>query len=199
MHGLRNAGVGTGIGSGPKRWAAADARLSCSKIDSCEVRGGRRREGRCCIARGRQHTTASSPVRALGVAVDRCMIARVQKEEEGRRGHARWSLATYLGLCGRVLILAVGGGAQGGTRSVLASADASSLCQVLLTLCLSNLNLLLLATAAKLIWLEGVLGFELGPSVLGDVALSHGCDAAALCCDVGVLTFCWRGIESTTG
>lgn len=126
------------------------------------------------------------------------MIARVHKEEK-RVDHARRSLATYLGLCGRVLILAVGGGAQGGTRSVLASADASSLCQVLLTLCLSNLNLLLLATAAELIWLEGVLGFELSPSVLGDVALSHGCDAAALCCDVGVLTFCWRGTESTTG
>lgn len=126
------------------------------------------------------------------------MIARVHKEEE-RRDHARWSLATYLGLCGRVLILTVGGGAQGGTRSVLTSADASSLCQVLLTLCLSNLDLLLLTTAAKLIWLEGVLGFELGPSMLGDVALSHGCDAAALCCDVGVLTFCWRGRDEHDG
>lgn len=111
----------------------------------------------------------------------------------------RGSLATYLGFCGRVLILAVGGGAEGGTRSVVASADASSLCQVLLTLCLSNLDLLLLATAAELIWLEGVLGLELGPSMLGDVALSHGCGAAALCCDVCVLTFCWRGRDEHDG
>lgn len=110
---------------------------------------------------------------------------RMERErEDGRR-----LLVAYLGLCGRVLILAVGGGAQGGTGSVVTCADASSLCQVLLSLCLPNLNLLLLTAAAELIWLEGVLCLELGPSVLGDVALSHGCGAAALCRDVCVLTF----------
>ncbi|KUI56758.1 hypothetical protein VP1G_10880 [Cytospora mali] len=92
--------------------------------------------------------------------------------------------ATYLGLGWGSIIITVGGGAQGSTRSVFACADASSLRQVLLALCLSNLDLLLLAATTKLIRLEGVLGLELGPAMLGDVSLSHGCDR---------LWFCFRG------
>lgn len=77
---------------GPKRWVAADARRSCSEQDSCEVRGGRASQGRCCKARGRQQATVPSPARALDVAVDRCMIAKGAQEARVRERlrEGRW-------------------------------------------------------------------------------------------------------------
>lgn len=94
--------------------------------------------------------------------------ARRIVEAKGKGG------GTYLGLCGGGLIVTVGGGTKGSTRSVLTGADASSLGQVLLTLGLADLDLLLLAAAAELLRLEGVLRLELSAAMLGDVALSHG-------------------------
>ena len=82
----------------------------------------------------------------------------------------------YLRLGGRVLIITVGSSTKGSSRSRVASTDTAPLGQVLLALCLANLDLLFLTTATKLIGLEGALGLELGATMLGDIAVSHGCD-----------------------
>lgn len=82
---------------------------------------------------------------------------------------------TYLRLTRGCLIVTVWGSAQGRARSVGSCSNASPLREVLFALGLANLDLLLLATTAQLIGLEGVLGLELGAPMLGDVSLSHGC------------------------
>jgi hypothetical protein len=86
---------------------------------------------------------------------------------------------TYLGLGGRVLIVAVGGGTEGRTRTVLTGADAAALGQVLLALRLADLDLLLFATTAQLFGLECVLRLELRAPMLGNVSVSHGCGLLA--------------------
>jgi hypothetical protein len=80
----------------------------------------------------------------------------------------------YLALDSCRLIVAVGGGTQRGTQSLIAAGDASSLCKVLLALLLSDLDLLFFAAAAKLIGLQQVLCLEGGAAMLGDVAVRHG-------------------------
>lgn len=82
----------------------------------------------------------------------------------------------YLRLGRRVLIVTVGGGTKGSSRSRVASTNTAPLGQVLLALRLANLDLLFLTTATKLIGLEGALGLELGATVLGNVPVSHGYD-----------------------
>lgn len=68
---------------GPKRWAAADARRSCSEQDSCEVRGvGGRRKADAAM-RGEDSTQQYHGLREPWVfTVDKCMIARVHKKDE---------------------------------------------------------------------------------------------------------------------
>lgn len=83
---------------------------------------------------------------------------------------------TYLRLRGSGVIVAVGSGAQGGTRALVARADTTTLGQVLLSLGLANLDLLLLAATSEFVGLEGVLRLELSSAMLGDVPVSHGCD-----------------------
>lgn len=81
---------------------------------------------------------------------------------------------TYLTLDGSGLIVAVGSGAQRSAELALtASGNTTSLCKVLLSLLLSDLDLLFLTAAAELVWLEGVLGLERGPAVLGDISVRH--------------------------
>ena len=79
----------------------------------------------------------------------------------------------YLALDSCRLIITVGSGAQRGTKG-LAAGDSSSLCKVLLALLLSDLNLLFLTAAAKLIGLEQVLCLEGGAAMLGNIAVRHG-------------------------
>jgi hypothetical protein len=71
------------------------------------------------------------------------------------------------------VIIAIGGGTKRSTRTVLTGSDTSSLGQVLLTLGLSDLDLLLLTATTELLRLEGVLRLELSAAMLGDVSLSH--------------------------
>ena len=88
----------------------------------------------------------------------------------------RWgNEQTCLGLCRRVVIVAVGGGTERGTGAVGTGTDTAALGQVLFALLLSDLNLLFLAAASKLLGLECVLRLELGPAMLGDVSFRHDC------------------------
>lgn len=82
---------------------------------------------------------------------------------------------TYLALSGSSVIVTVGGGAQRGTGTVLACADTAALCEVLLSLGLSDLDLLLLAATSQLLGLEGALRLELSSAMLGNVPISHDC------------------------
>lgn len=93
---------------------------------------------------------------------------------------------TNLALDVTTLIVAVGGGTQRGARLVSAR-DATTLCEVLLALCPADLDLLLLAAAAELVWLEGALGLEGGAAMFGDVLVGHGCgDSVERCrCESG--------------
>ena len=81
---------------------------------------------------------------------------------------------TYLRLCGSGVIVAIRSSTERRTRTVFARANTSTLGQVLLTLRLANFDLLLLAAASKLLRLEGVLGLELRPAMLGNVSFGHG-------------------------
>lgn len=81
---------------------------------------------------------------------------------------------TNLALRGGSLIVTVRSGAEGGTRTVCTCANTSPLGKVFLTLCLADLNLLLLAAAAELLRLEGILSLELGATMLGDEPVGHG-------------------------
>lgn len=82
---------------------------------------------------------------------------------------------TYRTLSVGALIVAVRCRTEGSARAALATvANASPLCEVLLTLLLADLDLLFLTTAAELVRLEGVLGLERRTTVLRDVAVRHG-------------------------
>jgi len=70
------------------------------------------------------------------------------------------------------LIVAVGRGSERGARLVSAR-DATALCEVFLSLCPADLDLLLLAAAAEFVRLKGALGLEGGAAVLGDILVSH--------------------------
>lgn len=94
---------------------------------------------------------------------------------ENKQTAIKISIATYLGLGRSSVIITVGRSAEGGTRTIFTSANSTPLCEILLALRFPDLDLLFLATAAKLLRLEGVLRLELGASMLGDVSLSHGC------------------------
>jgi hypothetical protein len=85
--------------------------------------------------------------------------------------------SAYLTFCWSSIVVAIRFGAESSpwARSI-STPDASSLCQVLLTLCLSNLDLLFFATPSQLFWLEGVLRLELSTTMLWDVAVRHDCD-----------------------
>jgi hypothetical protein len=100
--------------------------------------------------------------------------------EPTRAGEQR--KATYLRLSRGGVIVAVGSGTERGARAVLAGADTSPLGQVLLALCLSDLNLLLFAAASKLLGLEGVLSLELGSAMLWDISFRHDADRENLAC-----------------
>ena len=80
---------------------------------------------------------------------------------------------TYLTFDGSGLIITVGSGPQGCTKLALSACDAPSFGKVLLTLLLSDLDLLLLTTTTELIRLESVLGLECRPAVLGNVPVRH--------------------------
>lgn len=95
----------------------------------------------------------------------------ITRQGEQRRGEE--GISPYLGLGRGRLIIAVRCGAERCAGSV--GADASPLCEVFLALGLADLNLLLLAAAAKLLRLEGVLRLELVAAMLGDVAIGHVC------------------------
>jgi hypothetical protein len=91
-------------------------------------------------------------------------------------------MQTYLRLVG-TLIVTVGG-------SSLLDGHVSPLCQTLLSLGLSDLDLLLLTTASQLIGLEGSLRLEVA-SVLGDVTLGHRC------CIIRDEVLCWLTVGSS--
>lgn len=91
----------------------------------------------------------------------------------------------YLRFRRRVLIVAVGGSAERSARAVLTGANTASLGQVLLALCLADLNLLLLAATPQLFGLEGALGLELGTAMLGDVSVSHACGSLVRLSGIG--------------
>lgn len=80
---------------------------------------------------------------------------------------------TYLGLRRGILIVTVGSGTKGGTGTVCTRTNTTSLGQVLLALCLADLDGGLLTAATELLRLECVLRLELGAAMLGDVAVSH--------------------------
>jgi hypothetical protein len=80
---------------------------------------------------------------------------------------------TYLALDISPFIVAVGSGTQRSAGSVSAS-NATALCEVLLALGLSDLDLLFLAAAAELVRLESALRLEGRATVLGDIAFGHG-------------------------
>lgn len=81
---------------------------------------------------------------------------------------------THLALDVAALIVAVGRCTQRGARLVSAG-DATTLCEILLALCPADLDLLLLATPAELVRLEGALCLEGGAAVFGNVLVSHAC------------------------
>jgi hypothetical protein len=81
---------------------------------------------------------------------------------------------TNLALDVAALIVAVGGSTQR-RAGLVSSGDATTLCEVLLSLCSADLDLLLLAAATELVGLEGALGLEGGAAMFGDVLVSHGC------------------------
>jgi len=99
-------------------------------------------------------------------------MAKTTKNQRGK--------CTYLGLCGSRLVITIGSGAERGTGSVLTGSNASPLGQVLLALRLADLDLLLLAAAAELFRLEGILRLELRPAMLRNVSLRHGDEGEGL-------------------
>lgn len=81
---------------------------------------------------------------------------------------------THLAFDITALIVAVGRSTKRGTWLVSPS-NTTTLCKILLALCPANLHLLLLTTAAELVWLEGALGLERSAAMLGNVLVGHGC------------------------
>jgi len=101
---------------------------------------------------------------------------RIDLVREDTLHHLR-KVLIQLGLGRSGLIITIRGGTERSTRAVLTGSNTSTLGQVLLTLGLSNLDLLLLATTTELLRLEGILGLELSSAMLGNVSLSHDdCD-----------------------
>jgi len=98
---------------------------------------------------------------------------RIDLVREDTLHHLR-KVLIQLGLGRSGLIITIRGGTERSTRAVLTGSNTSTLGQVLLTLGLSNLDLLLLATTTELLRLEGILGLELSSAMLGNVSLSHG-------------------------
>jgi hypothetical protein len=99
---------------------------------------------------------------------------------------------TYCALGVGSLIITVRCSAERSTRAGLATAtNASPLCEVLLTLLLADLDLLLLAAAAKLLGLECTLRLDVCATVLGNVAFTHG---GYVICSVSLWAFrrVWR-------
>lgn len=84
---------------------------------------------------------------------------------------------TYLGLGWSGVIVTIWCSTKGSSWSgrKVATGETSALCEVVLALGLANLDLLLLATAAELLWLKGALGLEVGAAMLWDETLRHGC------------------------
>lgn len=93
--------------------------------------------------------------------------SRRRKKSAKEKAHLR------LGRSG--IIVAVRGSSERCAGSVLARTDTTTLGQVLLSLCLANLNLLLLSATAELLRLESALRLEIGAAMLGDVSVGHGC------------------------
>jgi hypothetical protein len=79
---------------------------------------------------------------------------------------------TDLALNVAALIVAVGGCTQRGAWLVAAS-DTTTLCEVLLTLGLADLDLLFLAAAAEFVRLESALRLEGCAAMLGDIFVGH--------------------------
>jgi hypothetical protein len=129
---------------------------------------------RYCDGCGVKATQGHLPHIRFNAELDEANICPVDSGSKQRVGQRE--IYAYLRFRRSRLIVAIRSSAERSTRSVLASADTSSLCQVLLSLGLANLNLLLLTTTAKLLRLEGVLGLELCSAMFGDVSLRHGVD-----------------------
>lgn len=81
----------------------------------------------------------------------------------------------YLTLDGAGLIVTLGSYAAAHTNAAIAGLDTSPLGQILISLLLSDFNLLFLTTTTELVRPELVPGLELSATMLGDVALGHGC------------------------
>ena len=84
---------------------------------------------------------------------------------------------TYLGLRWSGVIVTIWCSTKGSSwsRRRVATSKTSALCEVVLALSLANLDLLLLAAATKLLWLEGALSLEVGAAMFWDETLRHGC------------------------
>lgn len=100
-------------------------------------------------------------------------------EETGWEKKSRTSKTTHLALDSTGLIITLGGGSHAttDTNSSITSHNTTSLGKTFLALLLANLDLLLLTAATELIGAELVLGLELRPAMLGNIAFRHG-----VCC-----------------
>lgn len=90
-------------------------------------------------------------------------------KRKGGRGLRR----TYLVLDVATLIVAIGCGSKR-SAGLVSACNATTLCEVLLALCPTDLDLLLLAAAAELVRLESALRLEGRAAVLGNVPVGHG-------------------------
>ena len=81
----------------------------------------------------------------------------------------------YLTLDSAGLIVTLGSYAAAHTNAAIAGLDTSPLGQILISLLLSDFNLLFLTTTTEFVRPELIPGLELGATMLGDVALGHGC------------------------
>jgi hypothetical protein len=86
-------------------------------------------------------------------------------EGRGARHEMMMAGQTNLALNVAALIFTVGGSSQR-RAGLVSSRNATTLCEVLLSLC---------SAAAELVGLEGALGLEGGAAMFGDVLVSHGC------------------------
>ena len=82
----------------------------------------------------------------------------------------------YLTLDSAGLIVTLGSRyAAAHANATIAGLNSSSLGQILFSLLLSDFNLLFLTTTTEFVRPELIPGLELGATMLGDVALGHGC------------------------
>jgi hypothetical protein len=100
-------------------------------------------------------------------------------ERAGERDRKSRTTKTHLALDSTGFIIALSGGSHAttNTNSSIASHNTTSLSKTLLALLLANLDLLLLTAATELIGAELVLGLELRPTMLGNIAFRH-----VVCC-----------------